>query len=174
MQKSLDRSHLTKFRPRILVEDNPVRRRIKVCIVSSCGGHLTEVRQLREVYSRFDHFYVLNDKAYLPPDMEGKTYYITHSERDLHFATNLKESLKILRKERPDILLSTGAGPIVPFAMIGKWFFGCRVVFIETFTRINSPSVTARIMYRLADHFYVQWEELLNVFPRAIHRGSLL
>ena len=48
---------------------------MKICIVSSCGGHLTEVRGLKPVYDGYDHFYVLNDNAILPEDMRGKTYF---------------------------------------------------------------------------------------------------
>jgi hypothetical protein len=62
---------------------------MKVCIVSSCGGHLTEVRRLRPAYAAFEHFYVLNDKAILPGDMAGRTTFIAHSERDWRTLLNL-------------------------------------------------------------------------------------
>ena len=48
---------------------------MKVCIVSSCGGHLTEVRRLKPAYEKYAHFYVLNDKAILPKDMQ-ESYFI--------------------------------------------------------------------------------------------------
>ena len=92
----------------------------KVCVVSSCGGHLTEVRALRAAYARYRHFYVLNDRVLLPADMEDKTYFIRHSERDLLFVVNLFEAWRILTAERPDVILSTGAGPVVPFALGGR------------------------------------------------------
>src|SRR2546427_5536683 len=93
---------------------------MKICIVSSCGGHLTEVRTLKLIYEKYNHFYVLNDKVVLPKDMEDKTYFIRHSERDWLFLVNLWEAWQILRKERPYLILSTGAGPAVPFALVGK------------------------------------------------------
>src|SRR6185436_7305810 len=73
----------------------------KICIVSSCGGHLTEVRTLRAAYDDCEHFYVINKRAFMPADMEGKTYFIRHSERDLLFFVNLWEAWTILRKEKP-------------------------------------------------------------------------
>lgn len=145
----------------------------KICIVSSCGGHLTEVRELRSSYEQYDHFYVLNDQAHLPDDMKGKTSFIRHSERDLLFFINLWEAYKILKMERPAIILSTGAGPVVPFAIIGKLFFGTHVIFVETITRIKSPSMTGRIMYYLADRFFYQWPSLARYFPKG-EFGSLL
>jgi beta-1,4-N-acetylglucosaminyltransferase len=146
---------------------------MKICIVSSCGGHLTEVRLLKSLYEKHDHFYVLNDAALLPEDMKGRTYFIRHSERDWLFAVNLWESWRILRKERPHLILSTGAGAVVAFALIGK-LFGMRTVFIETFTRVIKPSLTGRIMYRLADSFFYQWRALERFFPKGTYGGSLL
>jgi UDP-N-acetylglucosamine:LPS N-acetylglucosamine transferase len=144
----------------------------KVCVVSSCGGHLTEVRALREAFARYEHFYVLNDRVLLPADMEGKTYFIRHSERDVLFLVNLVEAWRILRRERPDVILSTGAGPVVPFALIGR-LLGVPTLFVETFTRISTPSLTARIMYRLAARFVYQWPALGRYFPRGTYGGVL-
>lgn len=146
---------------------------MRVCIVSSCGGHLTEVRQLLPAYAAYDHFYVLNDRAMLPPDMAGRTYFIRHSERDLRQLTNLREAWNILRRERPRVILSTGAGPAVPFALVGR-LLGCTIVFIETITRIDRPSLTGRIMYRLAHRFYYQWESLAPHFPKGVCGGLII
>ena len=144
-----------------------------ICIVSSCGGHLTEVRSLRPAYEAYDHFYVLNDKAALPADMQGRTYFIRHSQRDGLFLLNLVEAFRILKKESPDVILSTGAGPAVPFAIVGRFLFRTRVIFLETFTRIVKPSLTGRIMYRLSHRFYYQWPTLKRHFPRGICCGPL-
>ena len=145
-----------------------------ICIVSSCGGHLTEVRCLMPAYQQYPHFYVLNDKALLPPDMQGCTHYITHSERDWRFLLNLWEAFALLRKLRPTLILSTGAGPVVPFALVGRVCFGTRVVFIETITRIDEPSMTGRLMYWLAHDFYYQWQALAPFFPKGKYAGALL
>lgn len=147
---------------------------MKVCIVSSCGGHLTEVRQLKPAYEKYAHFYVLNDNAILPLDMQNNTYFIAHSERDWKFFLNLWEAFRILYKERPHVILSTGAGPIVPFTIIGRLFFGTKVVFIETITRIHSPSLTGKIMHYLANRFFYQWKTLTNVFPKGEYGGPLI
>ena len=148
--------------------------RLKGCVVSSCGGHLTEVRRLQPAYAKYAHFYVLNDKAILPSDMQGKTYFIAHSERDWKLFLNLWEAFKILRQERPQVILSTGAGPAVPFAVVGRLFFGTKVVFIETITSVRAASLTGRIMHRLAHRFFYQWKPLSAMFPRGEYGGPLL
>jgi beta-1,4-N-acetylglucosaminyltransferase len=124
-------------------------------------------------YSGYEHFYVVNEKILLPDDMQGKTYFIRHSERDLLFFLNLWEAQSILRKERPDIILSTGAGPVVPFALIGK-LFGIRGVFIESIARISAPSLTGRIMNHLADRVLYQWPSLARFFPRGVCGGPIV
>ncbi len=145
---------------------------MKICIVSSCGGHLTEVRVLKPVYERYDYFYVLNDRVQLPEDMRDKTYFIHHSERDWLLLVNLWEALRILRKERPRLILSTGAGPVVPFALAGK-LLGVRTIFIESFTRTEKPSLTGRLMHLLADRLFYQWKSLEHHFPKGIYGGPL-
>src|ERR1051325_1592404 len=58
------------------IHDHGFRQTVKICIVSSIGGHLTEVRAFRAVYERHSHFYVLNAPTLIPEDMGGKTYFI--------------------------------------------------------------------------------------------------
>jgi beta-1,4-N-acetylglucosaminyltransferase len=146
---------------------------MKICIVSSCGGHLTEVRLLRKAYEDYEHFYVLNDKAILPKDMMGRTYFIRHSERDWLVCLNFWEAWRILRRENPDLILSTGAGPAVPFAAVGK-LLGVPAIFIETFTRVTKPSLTGRIMYHLAERLFYQWKPLERFFPNGTYGGPLI
>jgi beta-1,4-N-acetylglucosaminyltransferase len=156
------------------VQRNLTARTVKVCIVSSCGGHLTEVRCLKAAYEDYEHFYVLNDKALLPADMEGRTLFITHAERDWRVLKNVWEAIAILARERPQVILSAGAGPVVPFALVGRLFFGTRVVFVETITRIDRPSLTGRLMYHLAHDFFYQWRGLARWFPKGHCGGPLL
>jgi beta-1,4-N-acetylglucosaminyltransferase len=146
---------------------------MKICIVSSCGGHLTEVRVLKPAFETYEHFYVLNDRVSLPEDMRERTSFIKHSERDWLFVFNLWEAWKILRKEKPDLMLSTGAGPAVPFAIVGK-VLSVPNIFIETFTRVSKPSLSGRIMYRLADRFFYQWRSLEKFFPKGTYGGPLV
>jgi len=145
----------------------------KVCIVSSCGGHLTEVRALKSAYEKYDHFYVLNHRVALPKDMGNRTIFIRHSERDWLFFVNLYEAFRILRANRPAVILSTGAGPAVPFALVGN-LLGIPSIFVETFARLAEPSLSGRIMYRLARRFFYQWETLSSFYPKAIWGGPLV
>jgi UDP-N-acetylglucosamine:LPS N-acetylglucosamine transferase len=147
--------------------------KVKVCIVSSCGGHLTEVRTLRRAYGRYEHFYVLNNRILLPQDMVNQTFFIRHSERDWLFFVNLWEAWQILRREKPDVILSTGAGPCVPFAIVGR-LLQIPSIFVETFNRVAGPSLSGRIMYRIAHRFFYQWRSLDSFYPKGTYCGPLI
>ncbi len=143
---------------------------LKICVVSSVGGHLREVLQLAPELAAHRCFFILNDET--PLDLPGPRYRIAHAERDLRVLWNFVEVLPILRRERPDVVLSTGAGPAVPVAVIGK-LLGARVIFIETFGAVEAPSLTGRLLYPLADHFFYQWPALRRFYPRGRYEGPI-
>lgn len=147
---------------------------MKICAVTSCGGHLTEILCLSDAFARYDHFYVVNDIIGVPASMKDRTYFITHAERDAKVLLNFWEAWSILRKERPDVVLSTGAGPAVPFAVVGRLFFGMRIVYVETIARVTRPSLTGRIMYYVAHDFFYQWEPLQMYFPNGRYGGQVI
>ena len=149
-------------------------RQNTVCLVSSCGGHLTELYELSRCFSHLDYFFVLNDRISVPFGLEDKYLFITHSERDWKLLLNLWEALRILWVRKPKIILSTGAGPAVPFGLLGRFIFGSKVIYLETLASISRPSLTGRIMYYIANDFYYQWSDLKAYFPKGKYRGSIL
>lgn len=74
-------------------------------------------------------------------------------------------SIKILLKEKPDLIVSTGAAPAIPFFYIGK-LFGAKVVYIEVYDRIEKPTITGKVVYPISDLFILQWEEQKKFYPR--------
>jgi UDP-N-acetylglucosamine:LPS N-acetylglucosamine transferase len=144
--------------------------RLKVCVVSSVGGHLREILQLTEQLAPYDCFAILNDTSPVP--LPWRSYRIAHAERDLRVLWNFAELLPIFLRERPDVVLSAGAGPMVPAAILGK-ALGMRIIFIETFGAVERPTLTGRILYRLADHFLYQWEPLKTYYKRGTYVGGI-
>lgn len=152
-------------------QDRPLR----VGIVSSVGGHLREVLELLPILRGCELFLVLNDEAaWLPADaLPGvRRHRIVHAERDVRQLVNLAEAVAILGRERPDVLISTGASPAVPFFAVGR-ALSARTIFIEDFNLVDTPSLTGRLVYPLAHDFFVQWPQLLPAFPRARYEGAL-
>jgi len=87
----------------------------------------------------------------------------------------LFEAIKILSKEKPDLIVSTGGGEIaIPFCYIGK-LLGMKIIFIETLARVKTPSGGGHIVYPIADLFLVQWESLLKEYGnKAKYWGNLI
>ena len=82
---------------------------VDICIVSSCGGHLTEVNKLYAAFSKYKHIFIVNDKINLTKEQAPLYHFVTHSERDFKFFLNIFEFYKLFKKFRPTVLLSTGA-----------------------------------------------------------------
>lgn len=136
----------------------------RVALVSSVGGHLTELLCLREAYECHRHFYVFNDLTQFVPPAGVNVYTIAHAERDLRVFSNVVEVLRIFRRERPTVMLTTGAGPGVSAAVAAR-LMGIRVVFVETVAAVTKPSLTGVLMEPLAHSYFVQWPELAKGKP---------
>ena len=85
---------------------------------------------------------------------------------------NTRIAWKILKKEKPDLIISSGAAVAVPFFYLGK-LFGAKTIYIEVFDRINKSTVSGKLVYPVTDQFIVQWEEMKQVYPKAINLGSI-
>lgn len=144
-----------------------------ICLVTPSGGHLTEIRAMKEVYKDHPHHFVINTHIVQPEDMVGRTTVITVSQRDWKFLLNLVEAFRILRKRKPKVILTTGGGFSVAFTLVGK-LLGIPTVYIETVAKVNVPTVTGRFMYHLADRFFYQWPYLKEHFPKGRYIGLIL
>lgn len=82
-------------------------------------------------------------------------------------------AIKILMKEKPDLIISTGAAPAIPFFYIGK-LFGAKLVYLEVYDRIDLPTLTGKIVYPITDLFLLQWEEQLKFYPKGKNIGGIL
>lgn len=83
------------------------------------------------------------------------------------------QAIGILLRVRPKAVISAGPAIAVPMSILGK-LLGARVIYIESSSRISRPSLTGRIIYRWADLFFVQWQQLQPSYPRAIFAGRLV
>jgi len=147
---------------------------MKVCLACSAGGHLTELLQVEEAYKALPHYYV-TDARIDSREFAGheKTYFVECPRRNpFKSLVNLVQSLNVLLREKPTTILSTGADTAFFTCLLGK-LLGAKLVFIESFARIREPSLSGRLLYPLADHFFVQWPDLKAKLPRAVYAGSV-
>ncbi|HGS1991158.1 TPA: PssD/Cps14F family polysaccharide biosynthesis glycosyltransferase [Streptococcus pneumoniae] len=148
---------------------------MKICLVGSSGGHLTHLYLLKPFWKDKERFWVTFDKEDTRSILGNETFYPCHypTNRNLkNFIKNTVLAFNILRKERPDVIISSGAAVAVPFFYLGK-LFGAKTVYIEVFDRIDAPTLTGKIVYPVTDKFIVQWEEMKKVYPKAINLGGI-
>jgi UDP-N-acetylglucosamine:LPS N-acetylglucosamine transferase len=149
----------------------------KVCFAASLGGHLEEISRLINVNRSEDSFLLTEKGNFHELSVCNKVYYIKQINRkEILFLPKLLvitvESFGILAKEKPDCIISTGALATYPICLLGR-IMGKKIIYIESFARVDSPSLTGKLMYKIADLFIVQWEEMLNIFPKAKFVGGI-
>ena len=149
--------------------------RADVLLVCSSGGHLQQMLALRDAWGPYSHVWVTFDKSdarSLLRDERVVFAYWPTNRSVKNLVRNLGVAWRTLRIVRPRILLSTGAGVAVPFAWLGR-LRGVKVVYIESFTRIHSPSLSGRLVAPVANRVYAQWPELASAFRKARYAGNV-
>lgn len=145
---------------------------MKVCLACSAGGHLSEMLNLAPFYSKHGHYFVTFRRA----DSETlstreKVYFVSRPGRNpLRAIVNFVQSIQVLRREKPDLILSTGADVALFTCWLAK-LMGKKVIYVESFCRPYKPSITGRLVYPIADLFIVQWERVLKHYPKAKYGG---
>lgn len=169
---------------------------MKLALVCSSGGHFLEMHFLKELWQRHERFWVtflrkdtlplllgadrpaevrVPDRRDRPVVGEERAYgaYWPTNRNTWNLARNFVLAWKILHRERPDAVISTGAGVAVPFVYVAK-MMGITTVYIELETRVNDLSLTARLIYPVVDHLIVQWPELAAKSRKAIYQGHIV
>ena len=147
-------------------------RVLRVALVSSVGGHLAELLELESAFVGHACLWVLNDASpVLPPDREHVR--VSHAERDWRVVWNLFEFAALFARERPDVMVSMGAGPAVPAAVVAR-LMGIPVIYIEPSSAVSAPTLTGRLMRLLTPRRYVQWPGLVQKLPGSRFVGGLL
>ncbi len=153
----------------------------KVMFIASTGGHLNELLQLEPLFDNYDYYIVTEKTASnlnLKKKFGNKISYVIYGTKDHKFTylfklfINCWIELFTYIKVRPKYIVSTGAHIAGPMCCIGK-IFGSKIIFIETFANSQTKTVTGKLVYKFADLFIVQWESMLELYPKAKFYGSL-
>ena len=151
------------------------RRRLDVLLVCSAGGHLLQLHTLREAWQGLSSSWVTLDREDSRSLLRAERVVFAHgpTTRNLpNLIRNLWLASRILSTLRPRTIVTTGAGVAVPFAWLGR-LFGARIVYIESFTRIDSPSLSCRMIRPVASAVFVQWPELAPKIHGSRYAGSV-
>ncbi len=147
---------------------------MKICIVSSTGGHLLQILFLKKIFDDYDHFFMTfkrQDSKELAK--KEKVYFVEDPKRNpVKLLKNTFQTLHILLKERPSVIITTGAGVAIPTCYLAK-ILGSKVIFIEDFCRTHDLSLSGKLVYPIADLFLVQWKMLSKEHNKAIYGGPV-
>ena len=149
---------------------------MKICLAFSPGGHYSEMQQIMDAFNDQDIFFVtiktkstknLSNVHYLRDTLGRTKFHMIFNMLFISF-----QSLKIIFKERPKTIVSTGADVTIPLCYLGK-IFGAKVIFIESVCRVNDLSISGKLIYPIANLFLVQWEKLTKKYYKAKFWGSV-
>ena len=141
----------------------------KICFIASTGGHFDQLMMLKPIMDKYDSFIITEKTSYQAIKDNRKIYYLKQVNRHekifiLKMLVNIIDTLKIFIRE--------GALVTIPICIIAK-IFRKKLIFIESFAKINSPTLTGKLLYKFADQFYVQWKDMLKIYPKAIYKGGI-
>ena len=132
---------------------------MKICLISSSGGHYNQLCKLLTLREKYDVKIITERTKYNSSD-NRIDYFLDQINRKeilfpLKFIKLIIISIKILLKEKPDVIISTGAIICIPFCYLAKKF-GKKIIFIESFAKTDTATKTGKFVYKIADRFYVQ------------------
>lgn len=148
---------------------------MKLLLVSSSGGHLNHLMRIKKVWDRYDRVWVTFDKPDAVSALENENIYFGYfptNRNIMNLIRNLFLAIKILFSEKPDVVVSTGAGIAVPFFYVAK-LMRIKTVYIEVIDRVDKPTLTGRLVERVTDLFIVQWPEMKSVYKKSMYIGRI-
>ena len=154
-----------------------MQRQIKVCFAASSGGHFEQLMMLKPLMKKYESFIITEKTQYSSNTKGEKTYYLKQVNRKEiscipRMIVNCIKSWIIYFKEKPDVIICTGVLAMIPICLIMKLNHR-KLIYIESFAKVTSPTLSGKLMYKYADQFYVQWPHMKKIYPNAIYLGGI-
>jgi beta-1,4-N-acetylglucosaminyltransferase len=146
---------------------------MKTLLVCSSGGHFAGMMRLKKFWERSERTWVTFRSPSTEDNLEGEKVWWAYSPTNrnlVNLVRNFFLALYVLIREKPDLVVTTGAGVAVPFLFLAH-VLGAQTVFVESITRVQSLSLSARLVSSFAE-IYVQWPELQRNYPKTIYTGA--
>lgn len=146
-----------------------------ILLVANSGGHLLQMLALEDAFAGLERVWVTLEAADSGSLLAAERVVYAHgpTNRNLrNLVRNVALAWRTVRGIKPDVIVSTGAALAVPFFLVGR-LSRKRLVYVESFTRVDRLSLSGRIVYPLADAFFVQWDSP-SAPRRAMYAGSVV
>lgn len=152
-------------------------KRTKLCFTCSAGGHFQQLLLATKELSdeEYDIYWLMYRSKHLDIFFQKKRLHtvVNTTGNKFTWIVNAVQSLFYLIIERPDVIISTGAGASFPTIFLGKVFFKCKVIYICSAANVIESSRTPYKAYKYSDLFLVQWSDMQEIFPNSINIGVL-
>lgn len=134
----------------------------KIMAIASGGGHWIELRRIMPAFADLDVFYVSTDRQADADLPVGRYYAVTNVTRRNRFAflKLIWELLRIIRRERPTVVVTTGAAPGLVGLILARILARSRTLWIDTFSHAESITLSGRLARPFSDAWLVQWAHL--------------
>ncbi len=148
---------------------------MRLLLVCSSGGHLSQLHVLSDWWGRHNTHWVSFGTEH------GRTLLADEDVTWAHYPTtrnipnllrNMVLAARVLRRERPEVVVSTGAGVALPFFLLAR-LYGARTAYLEVYDRIESRTLTGRLCAPFADVFMLQWPEQKALYPDGVVVGQV-
>lgn len=152
------------------------KKKLRVCLVSSAGGHTSQLLEVADSWKGNDVCWVTtSDVIKEKLSKYGKVYVVGECNREQLWRVFvvLMRCIRIVFRERPDIVISTGAASGCMVCFLSK-LFGAKIVWIDSITNVYRLSLSGRLVRRIADLFLVQWPELAEKYNNVEYAGALI
>jgi UDP-N-acetylglucosamine:LPS N-acetylglucosamine transferase len=150
--------------------------KLKVCLAASGGGHLTELLKLSSCWGHHEIFFITTVPVVQGNLGElGDVHIVGECNRrcPIHLIIVLSRCFKIILKEKPDVVISTGAAAGCLLCLLGK-MLGAKVIWIDSITNIERLSLSGRMVRYISDLFLVQWPELADRYKKVEYIGAVI
>lgn len=183
-------SKVNSFQPKKFISNNSemiklisshIKDNSKVLFISSTGGHLEELMELKPLFNKYN-YYIVTEKTKsnmkLKETYKGRISYLIYGTKVkpityiFKVLLNSLKSIYLYFKIRPKYIVTTGTHTAIPICTFAK-LFKTKIIYIETFANSNTRTMTGNFLYKhnIYDLFIVQWKDMLKVYPKAIYAG---
>ncbi len=152
------------------------RKKMRICLAASAGGHLSQLLKLSESWEKYDVFYVSTLESVIQKLQKIGRFYITgecNRQHPFRAVQVLKNCIKIILKEKPDVIISTGAAPPCLLCFVGK-LARAKIIWVDSIANVERLSLSGRIIRPFADLILTQWPELAGKYRKLEYVGAVI
>ena len=151
-------------------------KNIKLCFAASSGGHFEQLLMLKPLMEKYDSIIVTEQTGYQVKTPVPCCYMLQVNRKEKSFlprmVVNTWRAARLLHREKPDAVICTGVLAMIPLCLLAK-LTGRKLIYIESFAKVTSATLSGKLLYKFADRFYVQWEQMKEIYPEAICLGGI-